>query len=717
MAESIVDISTADASDSRPEEKTNQGWANFWDKELIASKAYLDNWRKAADKTVKIYIDDRGASASADAGNAGAVKLNLFNANVNTIKSMLYGRLPVVSVTRRFADPDDDVARVAANLLERMLNNDLQVNGEEYNVVLRGVLEDRLVPGMGAAVVRYSMAEKTLTRKVETVETDDETGEQSFTEEEEEYSELDWEDASVDYQFWGDLLWGWTRNWSELRWVGLRHWLTEEEAKERFPSRYKNLTYKRESPEADQTDGFNRTDLDSISRTEVWEIWDKESGKVFWHQAKQTTILDSEKDPLELEGFFPLPPFLIANITTSLYRPTPDYWLAKDLYTEINRLETRIAVITEAVKVVGIYDKQSDGIQRMLKEGGETQLIPVENWALNAEKGGLKGTIEWFPVETVANVLNELVTQRNDTINLLYQVTGMSDILRGASTGGSATATEQELKGKFASVRIQALQDEFAQFCSDALQLKAEIICKHFSPETIVKQSNAEYLNEYDKPYVPQALALIKQPGEMYFRVLISPESVAMVDFAKKQAERTEYIQALGFFMQSSAPLVQESPEATPYLLELLKWGLAGFKGSDEIEGVLDAAIDKMKKNPPGQKKDPKAEADQAKVQVEQMKAQAAQAKSQADMQQLQMKGQLDQQKFQQDMAEQQASHQADMAKIMADFQATIGKLEAQTGGAVIEQQAQTEGKLIETAAKTEAKLREQANAVRSDSD
>ncbi len=609
---------TSAGSESRPEKKSPAGYAKFFNKELKASAKTLRRWRRDAQKVVKEYIDDRTE------GEDTWFKLNLFNANITTLKSMMYGSLPQVAVKRRFQDADDDIARVAAVILERMLNNDLQENGDEYNVVLRGVLEDRLVPGLGAAIVRYDMDSTT----IETTAWDEEH--QDWVEGEEE--KLDWEDATVSYQFWGDILWSWCRNWSEMRWIAFRQYLTKEQVSARFGEKWaEQVDYKRNKTANEDIDGWDRDSSDSVDKAEIWEIWDKESGKVFWHQENQESILDSDDDPLGLEGFFPCPPFFIANTSTTLYRPVSDFWMAKDLYQEINRLETRIAMITEAVKVVGVYDKQQDGVQRMLKEGIENDLIPVDNWAMLAEKGGLKGVIEMFPALDIAQTLERLVNQRNDAINLLYQVTGMSDILRGAASETRTSATEQELKAKFASVRVQALQDEFARFCSDLMQIKAEIICKHFEAETIAKQANVAGLPRVDHDKIGPAIQLLKDCDEMRFRVDIKPESVAMVDFAKKQAERTEFIQALGFFMQSAAPLVEMSPGSTPYLLEMLKFGLAGFKGADEIEGVLDGAIENFQQNPPQQQDDGAAQAEQMKAQVEQMKAQAK-------LQELQMK-------------------------------------------------------------------------------
>ena len=100
-----------------------------------------------------------------------------------------------------------------------------------------------------------------------------------------------------------------------------------------------------------------------------------------------------------------------------------------------------------------------------------------------------------------------------------------------------------------------------------------------------------------------------------------------MIDWAQLKADRTEFLTALATFMQSSAPLIQMAPEATSVLLELLKWGLSGFKGGQEIETVLDQAIQTVNQSmqqQQGQKKqDPEAQKLQAKAAADEKKAQA----------------------------------------------------------------------------------------------
>jgi hypothetical protein len=260
--------------------------------------------------------------------------------------------------------------------------------------------------------------------------------------------------------------------------------------------------------------------------------------------------------------------------------------------------------------------------------------------------------------------------------------------MRGQATQSGVSATEQSLKAKFASVRIQAMQDRFAQFATDLQRLKAQIISKHYNPETIALQSNI--MMTPDAEMAQPAIELIKNEDAAIWRIQVLPESVAMVDYAALKQERMEYINSLAMFMQSSAPLAALDPGITPYLIELLKWGLAGFKGSQNIEGVLDRAVDsamqaqEAKKNQPPPP-DPKVEADKAKAEAQQQKMQGEMAKQQ---QGFAMQMQQQQSAFQLKMQELSAKHASDMKKIYAKLQADIAKEAAQARYSVAEKVA-----------------------------
>lgn len=642
------------------EGKTSSEWFKYWQKEVQAEHKRNREWRKQADKVVNRYIDKRKDEGPQYNIGSAEFRVNLFHSNTFTLMSYLYGRVPTADVSRRFADSQDDVARTAANILERMLNTSVETDGGDFTSVLRGNLEDYLVPGLGIARVRYEFG----TEEIEHEAVTGENGEvfaEAYTE-----VRLAFEDAPIDYVHWRDYHWGYCRRRSEMPWEGFDLYMNREQATKRFgPEIARRLTYKKQETLAEGENVENRDMQDPEETAEIMEIWSKEFGLVFWYHDPLDMILDIQKDPLELPGFFSSPPPMVANNTTTLFYPTPFFILAQDLYNEIDQLSTRINIITNAVKVVGVYDASFSQLKQMLQSSIENDLVPVDSWAMAAEKGGLRGTIDFFPVEEIATVLDKLRQMRLETIDLLHQVTGLSDILRGGGEKYEGVGKAQ-LKARFGSVRITYLQEEFARFASDLLTLKAQVIAQHFEPRSIVEQSNI--MMSYDTQYVQPAIQLIKNISSSMWRVNIKPETLAMVDWAQLKADRTEYINAVSLFLQSAAPMLELQPAAAPMLLELLKWGLAGFKGGQEVESVIDQAIQ-------GYLQSQQQRQQQEKENPEAAKTRGDIAKTQA--------------KFRADMIKQADKHQKELQKLAAQTQADLVKTRADTQADVIKEVVQ----------------------------
>lgn len=644
--------------DSEQFPDTPEGWASRWQVELAASRKVVDKWQKQAKKIVKRFLDERDGSIKES-------RLNLFTSNVQTMRSILYGKIPSVDVDRRFADADDDEARVASEILQRCLNNDIEDPEDSYSQTLVQCLDDRLVVGLGVARIRYE-AEFEETEVEAMTQLDPMTGEtlviaEAYTEE----RKVD-EDVECDYVFWEDFLWSPARVWSEVRWVAFRNFMTLEQGIERFGEDFNNVPLKasRKGSTADQGKA------DPWDRAEVWEIWCKEHKAVYWYVDGYDQTLDIKDDPLEVEGFFPCPRPMFANLTTSGLLPRPEYVIAQDLYNEVDLLETRITVLSRAIKVVGVYDKSATGVKRMLQEGVDTDLIPVDNWAMFAEKGGIKGTIDWLPMDMIVQTLQTLSGIRDNTIQLLYQVTGMSDIMRGQATQGGATATEQALKARFASVRIQSMQDEFARFATDIQRLKASVMAKHFDDESFIKLSNID--RTPDAQHAMQALQLIRSDFAEY-RIDIKSENLSMSDYAQIRQERTEAIQGISTFISAAMPLVEKSPGAAPFLLEIVKWGMGGFKGASQIESVIDQAIDGLKQQlaqqqapqgPPPE--DPKIKGQKELIGVKsEAESKKIQQQTQSDMMKIQAEARAEVQKQQ---AQYQFDQNAEKDKLLADY-------------------------------------------------
>ena len=638
--------STTGTIQSRKDYKDNPaGQYRYWAAELKASDKNLRNFRKQGSKIVKRFLGGATQQGSEEV-RGGKFRLNLFHTNVITMQSMLYGNVPKVDVVRRHNDPNDDVGRVAAEIISRLLNNDVMENPEHYSSTLKAALQDRLLPGLGVARVRYD-----------------------FNAETEE------ESAPLEYFHWRDMAWGWARTFNDVPWIGFRSYLDKDEVTARWGEEIAEaLTYENQSTIPDKDGGSAEDDDGPWQKAAIWEMWDKVKLKVIWLCVGYDKVLEEKDDFLKINQFYPCPPFLLANQTTTLYTPVSDFSLSQDLYNEIDQIQTRISIITEAVKVVGVYNQQAADLTRVFKEGTDNDLIPVDNWALFAESGGIKGQIDWVPMKEIVETLSRLRELRDETIGLLQQTTGMSDIMRGQLDNQYEGVGQSQDKTKFGSIRVQALQDEFAAFASSLLQIKANIIGIHYDPETIARLANTESFMEADKELIPSAIELIKNPSAARLHINIRPETLAMVDYAQLKAERVEFLSAIGNFMQATAPILEQEPTTAPFMMQLLQWGLAGFKGSNQIEGVIDKAIQTTQEAAKNaeDKPDPEKAAAAAAMELETMKHKNAMelitAKLTADQQANKFDMNVDIEKI-------RAKAQADATTMREDLQADITKI------------------------------------------
>jgi hypothetical protein len=574
-----------DADDPRPSTELVEAkrdpvkLATLWEKELQAAKRELTPFHTTARRINKKYLDERDDSSMAGTGRAS---FNLFWSNIEVLKSSLYAKPPRVDVSNSFKDSDDDVSRVAGTILERMLNHDIEEDDEStFPEVTQQSVGDFLVVGMGQIWYRYEV--DTETQSTEAV-IDPTTG--TMLAAPVEYEAIVDEDAPADYVYWEDFWWSPARTWQDVRWVARRCYMNREELVARFGEKIgRDVPVAKQKTKGDAAGPQN----DPWEKAGVFEIWDKTTKCAYWHVLGYNIICDYKTDPLKLRGFFPCPKPLIANATTTNFFPRADYLLAQDQYTQIDELTTRLKYLIKACKVVGTYDKNSTAIGRVFSEGMENQLIPVDNWAAFAEKGGMKGQMDFVPIDIIAGVIDKLTVQRDVMKQNLYEVLGIGDIMRG-QTNPSETLGAQQLKAQFGGNRLQFKQQAIGNWVASGQRIRAQIICSKFQPQTITERSNIEHSN--DAPMAPQAVAFLKENGDSkMYRISIESETMAMVDWAQERDSRTQFLQAVGGFVTATAPLLESKPEAAPVILQMMKWGLGGFRVSKEIETVLDQAV------------------------------------------------------------------------------------------------------------------------------
>jgi len=641
-------------------------------------------WIRRSKKIVKRYTDER------EDGQTNQKRYNILWSNIETLKPAIYAQTPKPEVQRRFLDKDP-VGRRASEVLERCISYFLSQT--PFGSTMRQSRDDYLLVGRGISWVRYVPH----FRDIEGAEAMQDVDGAQITDDQPQ--EVDYEDVTADYVHWQDFGHNVARTWEEVSVVWRMVYMTRDQMKKRGFADWNNVPLDYTAKELKDTgageDGKKAT---------VYEIWDKGARKACWIAKSWPKYLDERADPLKLEHFFPCSRPIYATLSNDSLIPTPDYVEYQDQASELDDLTNRIALLTKAVKAAGVYDASNKELGRLLSEGINNQLIPVDSWAALAEKGGIKNAIALLPMQEIAQTLLNLYEAREKVKQDLYEITGMSDIIRGASNPNT-TATAEKIKSNFVTLRLSEKQREMQRFARNTIEIMGNIIALHFTMDTMRRISGVKLLTEAEKQQAQQAMAmqvpqqgppkqqapslpdeiqdllseptweevyaLLKDSPERSFRIGIETDSTIAADQQQQQEEAVQFTTALGGFLKE-AQEAAANPDLVPLLGQMLAFAVRRFPIGRELEGVIDETIDKLTKkaqNPPPAPPNP----DMLKLQMD---GQLAQAKMQQDhaleQQRMQMQMQSEQMKAQiaQQAEEAKASREAQMQVLTMHLEA-----------------------------------------------
>lgn len=648
-----------------------------WVAEIELYDRETANWRRRAKNIVKRYKDDRGAN---DTDLRVSSRFNAFWANVQTQMPSLYSRNPKPDIQRRFKDADP-VGRVASDVLERCVS--VFCDTDLFYATMRRAVKSYKLEGRGTTWERY------VPHMEPAPELTDSVGAGNDADVPEQ---ITYEETLTDYVHMADFGHNICRTPDEI-WCGWRIvYMTRAALVKRFGEKGQTIPL-----DYVQKDLSGEKLNDGIAKASIYELWDKERRCAVWFHKTIPEALDLRPDPLKLDGFFPFPTPLLANLANDSCIPTPDYIESQDQYIELDDITSRIAALTKAVKVAGVYDASVEGLSRLLNEGVENKLIPVENYNLLTEKGGLENAISLLPLKDIVEALTSLYAARDKVKEDLHEISGIPDIARGQSDANE-TLGAQELKTSFAINRISDDQRDIQRFVREQIRLKVDIICGHFQLDTIKKISGVRLFTAQEKaevsafqkamqaanvqpqgtapqggmvgssaqpapqppPQPPQATyglsqeqieqmmtdptweeveSLIRNDAMRSFRIDIETDSTIKADEEADKASRIEYVKAIGEYMASALPAGQQHPELVPFLLEGLQFLSRAFPVGKNMESALNNAIAKLEKVAanPQPRPDPEMAKVQGQMQIEQAKLQGSiqmqQAKIQADAQ------------------------------------------------------------------------------------
>jgi hypothetical protein len=634
----------------------------YWHDQIETAQKTFDKWEKRGQKVVKRYRDER------DAIEMPRMKFNILWSNIQVLFPSLYGRQAKPEVSRRFSD-QDPVGRLASTMLERVMEYET-TQFADFDNAMRGVVEDRLLPGRGTAWIRYEPIIVGGSPEVEG-QLEDSQEAQVYDVVEEPVERIDAAHSPIDYVYWADFLHSPARTWDEVWWVARAVYMTKEEGVERFGDVFKNVSLTSQNTDMDGKNPMTAK-MTYDKKAKVYEIWNKRSGKVCWIAKGYPQALDERDDPLDLEEFFPCPKPLLATTTTGTMIPVPDYCEYEDQAQELDNLTQRIYLLTKACKAVGVFNAEFKELARMFSEGVDNKLFPVTGWAAMSEKGGLKGAIDMMDTSQIIVTLRELYAAREQVKQSIYEIMGISDILRGSSKA-QETLGAQQLKANFGSLRLRSAQGDVARFATDVFKLKAQIICKFYPPELIVEMSGVMNTQDGQNPELLQAaIQMLSNSTIRDFHIQVEADSLAQIDEQAEKQAAAEAVETIGSFLQSSLPIMQSVPEMLPMMSEMLLFLVRRFRAGRGMEGAIEQAMKALSDKAAQAAQQPQQNPEMMKLQADQQAEQMRmQAQAQTEQMKMQADAQLTQVKAQLDMQMQQAKVQADMQlqQMKAEFE------------------------------------------------
>lgn len=661
--------------------------ATFWSRQISAALVHERRFRMEAQNAERLYFgeeQDAGQIDSSDAPKMNRItdETSFIHANIDVLKPLVFSETPTPIIARRWrgdgrADETDLMAAEAGQRLAQWF-----VSTSDFDSTMESARDDWLIAGRGMARALYK-AEFGPVQQVNPVTMEPEIQEVKLHEE-----------VLLRHVEWRRALFAPGHNFANAPWLAFETPMTRVRAQARFSKEvFAQIRFTQPGiKDASQAPGDREreghtlgglvdrsTELntDPFDVATVWEIWVRDSRRVIWWSPDaQGIILDKQDDPLQLEGFFPGPKPLLATVRGSSLTPRPDISYYAERAKEIDRASKKMADLLDVLAVAGLFPgSMSDQVKKLMS--GENQLIPMESWIALMEKGGTANLIQWLPLQPIVTCLNALATMREQAKQAMYEASGISDIMR-AQGDPNETATAQQLKGRYAGMRLSIRQRQMATFARDILRIMMEIALEMFDTERLAEICGLEIpLTEAERQQqlaeIEQAKQTFMQQAQIYgemqkaaqgaqaqglqvgplppppeepkfdrvpetswemvhdrlrqdfirkITLSIETDSTVLADEQADKEARIEFLGAFSTFVRELQPLLASGQFDMKMVKELLLFGVRAFPKSRTLEGM----ISQMPDEPKGEQKE------DVQVQVAKIRAEADRLIKEMDM-------------------------------------------------------------------------------------
>lgn len=568
--------------------KTSEA-VQHWLNEISASRKREKEFRKDGVKIRETYAGEKKETTP----------YNVLFSNTETMMPALYSAIPRPIVQRRYKD-DDALGKAAAQAGQRALEFLLDTNLDGYETfdeAMRAATLDALLPGRGTTTIKYD-AEMRKSGE----------GDQAM---DVKASEL----VCPEIRSWNRVYYGYAKKWSKMPWIAYEEHIDKEEAKRLFGD---DIAAKIEftTGEEDQDEAKGEEDERNIGDRKtalIYQIWDKNGGNKIRYVSPhyKDDYLKVEDDTLGMSGFYNCPKPLMFVEKTDDLTPTSLYSLYENQAIELNSLTSRINRIISAIKARGLYDGElGDDVARLM-EADDNELLPAEKGASLAAEKGLDNAIWFMPLDMLVATLKELYVAREQCKQVIYEILGIADILRGSSNPNE-TLGAQQIKTQWGSLRLKPKQAEVQRYARDILRMMLEIAATKFSEETWARMTGLPYLTQMQVQQATQVAQAAAQQGNMgpaqqlqqqvtwkqiletlrddmqrAYKVDIETNSTIQPEAAEDQKNISDLMTAIGQFLNGVGPLILQGAMPFETAQTMLLAIVRRFRFGTEIEDQI----------------------------------------------------------------------------------------------------------------------------------
>lgn len=650
-----TDTTEIEEYDEVKDKDPSERW-KFWSEQMQSSLSAERRFREEGRAAEKSYFGEEDKAYTTSEYKKTENQTNIIHANIEVLKPLLFSDIPDPIVRRRFGgDGDNDPTdRVAALVAQRVA--DFLIDTTKFETSMEQARDDWLIPGRGNVRVMYSAKfEKQPVTNPQTGQPfmDSETGQPFMIDAKKS------ETIKVRHWPWSRVMYSASNTWDEVRWSAFETPMTKKQVAKRFDTEEKQCSEMMNYPidglkgnhkdtqsndmsmwEPDEdSETSNTPSVSAHSQCIVYEIWDKESLKVIWWSPHyRDDILDDADDPLGLEDFFNSPKPLLAVTKGGMLTPRPDIAFYQARADEIDIATTKLASILNAISLSGAYPGKMVEEMKLLLNGKKNRLIAIEEWTAFMEKGGTAGIIQWLPIDQFIKAAQALVQMREQSKQGLYEISGISDIIRGQSDPNE-TLGAQQIKGNYANIRLRDKQRKMQTFARDTIRLMVEIAVEHFDTKTIadivnldlpmtdaeLQQMNAQIEQAkqqhailvqvaqqtgqqpppepsfpfYEQTSWERVHGTLKDDMSRKFSLSIETDGTILQDQEEDKKQRVEFLQAFNGMVESLFPMAQSGVIEMKIIKELLLFAVRGFPKSRTLEGMLSTLPDTINTEPP----------------------------------------------------------------------------------------------------------------------